>query len=90
MYVDAVSVANNTFVMSNAGYHFYIATNLNGGTLTNPVCPLTIGNEPPTSPSGVNAYPWVGDIIKIMLYNRVITPSEMQQLFDQFRKKYGL
>ena len=35
LYVDGVQVSNGTFVMSNAGFHCYAATNTNNGTMTN-------------------------------------------------------
>ena len=89
LYVDGVQVSNGTFVMSNAGFHCYAATNTNNGTLSNPTLPLTIGNEPNGSPTGTNAYPWVGDIAVVLMYERVLTASEIKQISNLYKDKYG-
>jgi len=89
LYVDGVQVNNGTFFMSNSGFHCYAATNSNTGTLTNPVYALTIGNEPNSSPTGTNAYPWVGDIAVVLMYERVLTASEIKQISNLYKDKYG-
>ena len=89
LYVDGVQVNQDTFVMYNSGFHCYAATNLNSGLLSNPVYPLTIGNEPNGSPQGTNAYPWVGDIAVVLMYERVLTASEIKQISNLYKDKYG-
>jgi len=89
LYVDGVQVNQDTFVMYNSGFHCYAATNLNSGLLSNPVYPLTIGNEPNGSPQGTNAYPWVGNIAVVLMYERVLTASEIKQISNLYKDKYG-
>jgi hypothetical protein len=88
LYVDGVQVGQDTYVMYNAGFHCYAATNLNNGTLTNPTLPLTIGNEP-NGAANPNAYPWVGDIAVVLMYERVLTASEIKQISNLYKDKYG-
>ena len=88
LYVDGVQVGNDTFVMYNAGFHCYAATNLNNGTVSNPTLPLTIGNEP-NGAASPNAYPWVGDIAVVLMYERVLTASEIKQISTLYKDKYG-
>lgn len=88
LYVDGVQVGNDTFVMYNAGFHCYAATNLNNGTVSNPTLPLTIGNEP-NGAASPNAYPWVGDIAVVLMYERVLTASEIKQISNLYKDKYG-
>lgn len=89
LYVDGVQVNQDTYVMYNSGFHCYAATNLNSGLLSNPSYPLTIGNEPNGSPQGTNAYPWVGDIAVVLMYERVLTASEIKQISNLYKDKYG-
>ena len=88
LYVDGVQVGNDTFVMYNAGFHCYAATNTNSGTLSNPTLPLTIGNEP-NGAANPNNYPWVGDIAVVLMYERVLTASEIKQISNLYKDKYG-
>jgi len=88
LYVDGVQVGQDTYVMYNAGFHCYAATNSNSGTLTNPTMPLTIGNEP-NGAANPNAYPWVGDIAVVLMYERVLTASEIKQISNLYKDKYG-
>ena len=88
LYVDGVQVSNDSYVMYNAGFHCYAATNANSGTLTNPTLPLTIGNEP-NGAASPNAYPWVGDIAVVLMYERVLTVSEIKQISNLYKDKYG-
>ena len=88
LYVDGVQVGNDTYVMYNAGFHCYAATNTNSGTLSNPTLPLTIGNEP-NGAANPNAYPWVGDIAVVLMYERVLTASEIKQISNLYKDKYG-
>ena len=88
LYVDGVQVGNDTFVMYNAGFHCYAATNTNSGTLSNPTLPLTIGNEP-NGAASPNAYPWIGNIAVVLMYERVLTASEIKQISNLYKDKYG-
>lgn len=84
-YNAGTAVANNTLVMPDSVYRLYIATNLNGGTTTNPTTALTIGNETSTG-----AWPWTGYITVVLMYNRVLTTDEMTQNFNAYRGRYGI
>ena len=88
LYVDGVQVNNDTYVMYNAGYHCYAATNLNNGLTSNPAYALTIGNEP-NGTASPNAYPWVGDIAVVLMYERVLTASEIKQISNLYKDKYN-
>jgi hypothetical protein len=88
LYVDGVQVGQDTYVMYNAGFHCYAAINTNNGTLSNPTLPLTIGNEP-NGAANPNAYPWVGDIAVVLMYERVLTASEIKQISNLYKDKYG-
>ena len=84
LYVDGVQVSSGTYYMYNAGYHCYAATNTNNGLLTNPAYALSIGNEPIN-----NNYPWIGDIAVVLMYERVLTASEIKQISNLYKDKYG-
>lgn len=88
LYVDGVQVGNDTFVMYNSGFHCYAATNTNNGTVSNPTLPLTIGNEP-NGAANPNNYPWIGDIAVVLMYERVLTASEIKQISNLYKDKYG-
>jgi hypothetical protein len=90
LYVDGAQVSNDTYVMSNAGFHFYAATNLNNGLTSNPTYALTIGNEPNSSPNGTNQYPWIGNIAIVLMYNRVLTTTELLQNYNATKGRFGL
>jgi hypothetical protein len=85
LYVDGVQVSSGTFVMSNAGYHCYAATNTNSGTLTNPTYALSIGSEPIN-----NNYPWIGNIVIVLMYNRVLTNTELLRNYNVLKSRFGL
>jgi len=89
LYVDGVQVNQDTYVMYNAGFHCYAATNLTNGLITNPLYDFAIGNEPNGSPQGTNAYPWIGDIAVVLMYERVLTASELKQISNLYKDKYG-
>ena len=89
LYVDGVQVGQDTYVMYNTGFHFYAATNTNNGTLTNPTMPLTIGNEP-NGAANQNAYPWIGNIAIVLMYNRVLTTTELLQNYNALKGRFGL
>jgi hypothetical protein len=84
-YNAGIGVANDTFVMNDSVMRLYIATNSNSGTLTNPAAALAIGNEPSS-----NAYPWVGNIVMVSIYNRVLSTDEMIRAFNAIRGRYGI
>ena len=84
LYVDGVQVSSGTYYMYNAGYHCYAATNTNNGLLTNPAYALSIGNEPIN-----NNYPWIGNIAVVLMYERVLTASEIKQISNLYKDKYG-
>lgn len=89
LYVDGVNVGSGTYLMYNTGFHCYAATNLTNGLTSNSLYALTIGNEPNSSPTGTNAYPWIGDIAVVLMYERVLTASELKQISNLYKDKYG-
>ena len=88
LYVNSTSVTNNTSAMDDGIWRMYSATNLNSGATTNPNGVLTIGNEPNivTSSAGTNAYPWIGNIGIVLIYNRVLSTAELLQNYQAFLK----
>ena len=85
LYVDGVQVSSGAYYMSNSGYHCYAATNTNNGTLTNPTYALSIGSEPIN-----NNYPWIGNIVLVLMYNRVLTTAELLQNYNSMKSRFGL
>lgn len=86
LFVDGVSVANDSYYMPGAGWHQWGATNSNAGTLSNPTQSLTIGNEP-----NLSSYPWtIGEIAIVQIYNRVLSTTEMLQNYNNQRKRFGV
>ena len=86
LYVNGVNVENNSSTMYNQGWKLWGATNLNSGLNSQPSNMLSIGNEPNTS----NAYPWKGNISTFMLYNRILTTTEMIQIHNAQKGRFGL
>jgi len=89
-YNDGNYVANDSLTMSDSVWRMYVATNLNNGTTTNPSTGLTIGNEPNGSGTGANAYPWVGQVGAVLIYNRVLSKQELVNNFAAFSSVYGV
>jgi hypothetical protein len=87
LYVNGTAVTQDLSVMPGAGYNLYIATNSNSGGLNNPNGDLTIGNEPNVG-SGTNAYPWIGYISVVLVYNRVLSTTEMTQNYTALKSRY--
>ena len=85
MFVDGVQYANNTYVVPNSGWHLWGSHKLKWRGISNPVGALTIGNEP-----NGTSYPWIGKIAIVRLYNRVLAPGEMKQIYDLEAGKFGL
>ena len=83
--VNGSSVSNGAFYMNGAGWKMYSATYFNAGSLVNPSGALTIGSEP-----GGGSYEWTGNIASVMLYNKVLTSSEILQNFNATRTKFGV
>ena len=85
-YNSGIPTGFNTLVISDSVYRLCIETNLNSGGLVNPAGALSIGNEPGTG----NNYPWIGNIITVLMYNRVLTTTEMAVNFNALRSRFGL
>jgi hypothetical protein len=81
---EAVQVTNDVFSMGDGQWRMYSGTNTNGGVNSNPSGTLTLGNEPGSS----NSYPWLGQIAVVMIYNRVLTPSEISQNYWVFKDRW--
>jgi hypothetical protein len=89
-YNNGIAVSSDVLALNDSVWRLLIATNLWGGTTTNPSYGLTIGNEPNSSPLGTNAYPWVGNIASVWLYDRVLSPTEMTQNYNATKRRFGL
>jgi hypothetical protein len=76
--------------MPNAGWHLWGAVNYNNGSTSNPGYALTIGNEPNSSPQGTNAYPWIGNVMTCLMYNRVLTSDEITKIYNNQKTRFGL
>ena len=85
-YNDGIEVANNGLAMANSVWRMYSSTNLNSGLLTNPTDAFGIGSEG----DGQFAYPWIGNIATVMIYNRVLSTTEMTQNFNAMRGRFGV
>lgn len=85
LFVDGTNVSNDTYVMPNAGWHLWGATNFNNGTVSNPTYGLSIGNEPHN-----NNYPWIGNIMTCSIYNRVLTSDELLKIYNAQKTRFGL
>jgi hypothetical protein len=59
---------------------------MNSGTLTNPTDAFGIGSE---GDAQFN-YPWIGNIAAVMIYNRVLSSTEMTQNFNAMRGRFGV
>ena len=88
LYVDGISVNNNSYALPNTGFHQLASTNLFGGNATPPTTSLTIGNEPDGSGAGTNAFAWTGSIAAVMMYNRVLTNGEIIDLNRTITQRY--
>jgi len=85
LFVDGVAVGNGAFFVSNAGWHFYGATNLNSGGKI-PIRDIAIGHEPDQA----RAYPFNMNFGHLFIYNRVLSLTEINQIFNLTRNKYGV
>jgi hypothetical protein len=88
LYVDGISVNNNSYSLPGTGFHQLASTNLFGGNATPPTTSLTIGNEPDGSGAGTNAFAWTGSIAAVMMYNRVLTNGEIIDLNRTITQRY--
>jgi len=82
---DGIADANDALSISDGVWRVLWASNLNSGVLTNPTQGLSIGNEPTS-----NAYPWIGNIALVLIYNRVLTANEMIKNFYAFNGRVGI
>lgn len=85
-YNDAINVAAATLFIADSVWRMYISTNSNSGTLTNPTDAFGIGSE---GDAGYN-YPWQGNIMSVMIYNRVLSSAEMIQNYNAYRGRFGV
>lgn len=85
-YNEGILVANNTLIISDSVWRLYISTNLNSGPVTNPTDAFGIGSEG----DGAYNYPFSGNIMSVMMYNRVLSQTEMTQNFNAFRGRFGV
>jgi hypothetical protein len=85
-YNDYQATPNNTLVLTVGNWYLLSSTNLNSGTLTNPIAAFGIGAEG----SAAYNYPFNGNIASVSLYNRVLTASEIITYYTASRSRYGL
>jgi hypothetical protein len=89
LYINGVSVSNDTYTLNGAGYKMLASSNYNSGSTTTPTYTFTIGNDP-NSASTQASYPWLGNIVSVMVYNRVLSYNEIQQNFIMTKHRFGL
>jgi hypothetical protein len=85
-YNDGINVGNDTLYMADSIWRMYCSTNMNSGTLTNPTDAFGIGSE---GDAQFN-YPWIGNIMSVMIYNRVLSTTELTQNFNAYRGRFGI
>ncbi|NDB59727.1 hypothetical protein EB001_14965, partial [bacterium] len=84
IWVNGNIVSNDSYNLNGAGFLMLSSTNLNGLSNTVPLATFSIGNEP-----GGNSYPWYGNIYSVMVYNRVLSSSEINQIYNSLTSKSG-
>lgn len=85
LYVDGVQYAQGGFSTANAGWHFFGATNFNNNGLV-PSRDIAIGHEP----DQVRAYPFNMNFGQLFIYNRILSLSEINEIFNLTRNRYGI
>ena len=85
-YNNNISVNNDTLYMADSVWRMYGSTNLDGGAKTNPTDNFGIGGEGDAAYS----YPFLGNIAVVMLYDRVLTSTEITQNFNAQRSRFGI
>lgn len=85
-YNAGVSVANDSFNMSDGVWRVYYSTNLNSGNTSNPTDNFGIGAE---GDDQFN-YPWNGNIMGVWIYNRVLSTDEMTTNYNVVKSSVGL
>lgn len=85
-YDNNNSVSQDTFNVGTNTWRMLGTTNSNGGTTTNPTDAFGIGAE------GDQAYnyPWNGPIAVVLIYNRVLSGSEISQLWNYYKTRFGV
>lgn len=86
LYVNTSQVNNDSFYMADGQWRMYSTTNTNFGSVTNPTDAFGIGSE---GDAAYN-YPWIGNIAAVMLYNRVLTTSELAQNYNAYRGRFNV
>ena len=88
LYVDGSQVSQGAFLTANNGYHFYGATNYNStnGSITNPSRDFGIGHEPDQA----RAYAFSMNLGPMFMYNKVLSLSEINQVFNATRGRFGV
>mgnify|MGYP006281336451 CR=1 FL=1 len=89
LYINGVSVATDTVTLNGAGYKMLASSNYNSGSTTTPTYTFSIGNDP-NSATTQASYPWLGNIVSVMVYNRVLSYNEIQQNFIMTKHRFGL
>lgn len=86
LYYNAGVSVSGSLYMADSVWRMYISTNLNGGTTANPTDAFGIGSEG----DGLRNYPWIGNIMSVFIYNRVLSTAEMSQNFQALRSRFGI
>ena len=87
VWVNGGTVTNDTYTLNGAGYLMLSTTNSNAGSTTTPTYTFSIGNDP-NNAGTYNSYPWYGYIHSVMVYNRVLSSTEIIQNYQATRTKY--
>lgn len=85
-YNNGISVQNNSFDMGDNILRMYGSTNLNGGSTSNPTDAFGIASEG----DGIYPYGWNGNFFAAMIYNKVLSPSEITQTYQYFQSKFPI
>jgi hypothetical protein len=89
VYINGLAVSNDTVALNGNGYKMLCTSNYNSGSTTTPTYTFAIGNDP--NGAGTQAsYPWYGNIITVLVYNRVLSYNEIQQNFIATKHRFGL
>jgi len=85
-YNSGINVAQDSFYIADSVWRMYCTTNLNGGNTSNPADAFGIGSEGDAAAN----FPWNGNIMSVMLYNRVLSTDEMTQNYNAHRSRFGV
>ena len=81
---DNQSYGQNVFYGGTGDWIMFGSTNSNGGTTTNPTDAFGIGMEGDLA----NDYPWNGNIAVVLIYNRVLSGTEIVNIYNYYAPRF--